>query len=252
MDFFIGCSGFHYKHWKGSFYPDNLPQNKWFDFYCRFFNTLELNVTFYRFPQLHVLQKWYQKSPDNFVFAVKAPRLITHYKKLQGTKELVDEFYRTTDKGLKQKLGSILFQFPPSFIFSEKRLEQIISNLNNAYCNTVEFRHLSWWRQDVYDLLGQYQINFCGINHPDFPKDIIDNTDHLYYRLHGGTQLYTSNYSLRELDELIQEIKAIKKIVKAYIYFNNDVKGYAVSNAQYLIEKTHSLNKADNLIVRCT
>src|SRR3954464_5011246 len=110
MDWFIGCSGFHYKHWKNVFYPEGLPQKKWFDFYCQHFNTLELNVTFYRFPQLSFLQTWHTKSPDNFRFAVKAPRAITHYKKFNDSYELLSSFYDTINNGLQAKLGPVLFQ----------------------------------------------------------------------------------------------------------------------------------------------
>src|SRR5205085_9661332 len=91
----IGCSGFHYKPWKGVFYPEDLPQRKWFEFYAENFKTLELNVTFYRFPQLSFLENWYKKSPDNFRFAVKTPRAITHYKQFVDARKLADDFYET-------------------------------------------------------------------------------------------------------------------------------------------------------------
>src|SRR4051812_36983931 len=109
----IGCSGFHYKHWKDIFYPEGLPQKKWFEFYCENFNTLELNVTFYRFPQLAFLESWYKRSPKKFRFAVKAPRSITHYKQFHDTESLISDFYGVVKTGLKNKLGCILFQLPP-------------------------------------------------------------------------------------------------------------------------------------------
>lgn len=115
----IGCSGFHYKHWKGIFYPENLPQNKWFDFYCEHFNTLELNVILLPFSQLSFLQTWYKKRVAGFRFAVKAPRAITHYKKFNDTERLISDFYNTIEEGFKEKLGTILFQLPPRFEYSE-------------------------------------------------------------------------------------------------------------------------------------
>ena len=120
MDWFIGCSGFHYKHWKNVFYPEGLPQKIWFDFYCEHFNTLELNVTFYRFPQLSFLQNWHEKSPDSFRFSVKAPRAITHYKKFNNVTELISSFYDTISEVLKEKLGPVLFQMPHNFIYDAK------------------------------------------------------------------------------------------------------------------------------------
>ncbi|HEU4862054.1 MAG TPA: DUF72 domain-containing protein, partial [Chitinophagaceae bacterium] len=112
----IGCSGFHYKGWKGIFYPETLPQRAWFRFYAEKFNTLELNVTFYRFPVLKSLEKWHDVSPDNFSFAVKAPRLITHYKKFSDCARLLDDFYNLITKVLKNKLGPVFFQLPPKYV----------------------------------------------------------------------------------------------------------------------------------------
>ena len=149
----IGCSGFHYKHWKGPFYPEDLPQKKWFDFYCRFFNTLELNVTFYRFPKLSFLENWYETSPGNFSFAVKAPRAITHFKKFVNTTNMLADFYGTVGEGLKEKAGCILFQLPPNLHYNPDKLEQIISSLDLNFLNIIEFRHASWWTEAVYKRL---------------------------------------------------------------------------------------------------
>src|SRR5258708_6683244 len=112
MKLFIGCSGFHYREWKEKFYPEKMPQRKWFDYYSSQFNTIELNVTFYRFPQIKTLQNWYEKSPAEFCFAVKVPRLITHYKQFNDTDQLLTDFYSTTRSGLREKLGPVLFQLP--------------------------------------------------------------------------------------------------------------------------------------------
>ncbi len=177
IDWHIGCSGFHYKDWKGPFYPIDLPQRKWFDFYCEHFNTLELNVTFYRFPQLSFLQNWYQKSPGGFRFAVKAPRAITHYNKFNYTVDMVTSFYDTINSGLQEKLGPVLFQMPPSFSYDEGRLHRIINSLNPSFKNVVEFRHVSWWRDDVYKTLAEHHITFCGMSHPLLPDDVIQNTE---------------------------------------------------------------------------
>jgi len=227
----IGCSGFHYKHWKGTFYPEGLAQSKWFDYYCQFFNTLELNVTFYRFPQLSFLQNWYIKSPANFSFAVKAPRAITHYKKFNGTTDLIADFYKTVQEGLQEKLGCVLFQLPPNFHYSEDHLEKLINNLDNSFLNVVEFRHESWWNEDVYSAFSKRNITFCGMSHPTLPKDIISNTPLLYYRMHGEGQLYASNYEKPQLQAVINKIRSEKTVKEAYIFFNNDINTYAIYNA---------------------
>src|SRR5215203_2912212 len=126
MEWRIGCSGFSYADWKEIFYPTGLPQKKWFDYYCSHFNTLELNTTFYRFPQLKFLENWYDKSPANFDFSVKAPRLITHYKQFVDTERLLSDFYGTVREGLRDKLGCILFQMPASITYSDDKLDRII------------------------------------------------------------------------------------------------------------------------------
>lgn len=234
MELFAGCSGFHYKHWKGNFYPQGLPEKKWFEYYCQFFNSLELNVTFYRFPQLGMLQSWYNKCPDDFHFAVKAPRMITHFKKFLDVDSLFKEFYHTVGTGLGHKLGCILFQLPPSFHFSEQHLDRIINSLDTSFKNVVEFRHLEWWRPEVFQKLEQNNISFCGMSHPDFPEDIVTTSKLLYYRMHGREQLYASDYSHAELDQLSIHLKTQDKLEQAYVFFNNDINGYAPLNAGYL------------------
>jgi len=234
MDWYIGCSGFHYKHWKGTFYPEKLAQNKWFDYYCQFFNTLELNVTFYRFPKLSFLETWYNKSPENFVFAVKAPRLITHYKQFSQVEDMLGGFYNTIREGLKEKLGCVLFQMPPKFSYTEDRLQKIVRALDNSFLNVAEFRHPSWWREDVYTSLGEKNITFCGMSHPSLPPDIITNTPMIYYRLHGQNQLYASDYKNSELEDIAKSISNNTKATSSFIFFNNDIHTYAIYNAREL------------------
>src|SRR3954467_9864361 len=113
-NWWVGCSGFSYKGWKGKFYPEGLAQRKWFEFYCERFNTVELNVTFYRFPELKNLKGWYERSPRDFKFTIKAPRIITHFKKFANAQDEIVRFYDVAGEGMADKLGSILFQLPPS------------------------------------------------------------------------------------------------------------------------------------------
>lgn len=237
MNYSIGCSGFHYKHWKGDFYPVELPAKKWFTYYCQHFKTLELNVSFYRFPTPAMLETWYKDSPEDFLFSVKAPRSITHFKKLKGTEKMLSDFYNVITVGLQQKLGPVLFQFPPNFVYSSERLKRITDSLNTDFANVVEFRHHSWWTPEVFEELGKHNIAFCGMSHPDFPKDIIHNTRFLYYRMHGESDLYASEYSHQELDKVFSDIDNMDNLKSAYIYFNNDINGYAPRNADYLLKK---------------
>ena len=236
INWHIGCSGFHYKHWKGTFYPQDLAQSKWFDYYCQFFNTLELNATFYRFPKLSFLDNWRVKSPADFRFAVKARRAITHYKKFNDVVDLMSSFYNTARDGLQEKLGCILFQLPPNFHYSEEHLQRIIDNLDSSFLNVVEFRHESWWIDDVFSELQKKNITFSGMSHPTLPKDVINNTFLIYYRMHGESDLYSSNYDNSQLQNLVDKIKSMKHVKEAYIYFNNDVHMYAVHNALAMLK----------------
>jgi uncharacterized protein YecE (DUF72 family) len=235
VNYHIGCSGYHYKHWRGTFYPLKLPVKKWFEYYGQHFETLELNVTFYRFPRVAVLEKWYSGSPDHFRFAVKAPRVITHFKKFNNTERMLDDFYTAVKEGLQHKCGCCLFQLPPNYLYSEEKLNKIINALHTDVQNVVEFRHESWWREDVFKKLGDQNISFCGMSHPTLPKDIIRNTKFLYYRFHGEDSLYASAYSSAQLKTFARELKGDEDIEEAFVYFNNDINTYAVLNAEELI-----------------
>ena len=233
MNWHIGCSGFYYKEWKNRFYPIGLPQKKWFDYYCSKFDTVELNVTFYRFPQLSFLQNWYNKSPGHFLFAVKVPRLITHNKKFIDTGELLNTFYTTIKNGLKEKCGPVLFQLPPGLTYSEKKLQQIILAMDNSFKNVVEFRHVSWWNEEVYSAFNKHNICFCSISYPNLPDDVIVTTDFLYYRFHGIPKLYYSVYDTNTLDTVADSISKTG-IKTAFIYFNNTADMGAIENSFYI------------------
>ncbi|GEO07572.1 DUF72 domain-containing protein [Segetibacter aerophilus] len=227
----IGCSGFHYKHWKDIFYPEKLAQSKWFDYYNNRFKTLELNVTFYRFPRLPYLENWYHKSPDAFTFSIKAPRAITHYRKFVKAEKYLEDFYGTVREGLKEKVGCVLFQMPEVISYKQQKLEQIIQNLDPTFTNVLEFRNATWWNQEVYNTLANHNITFCGMSHPSLPDEVVQNTSTLYHRFHGVPHLYKSKYALSTLKKISDEIENNSAIKEAFIYFNNDIDGSALTNA---------------------
>lgn len=235
MKWHIGCSGFHYKDWKGKFYPEALAQKNWFDYYCQFFDTVELNVTFYRFPQLSFLQNWYKKSPPHFRFSVKAPKAITHFKQFHDSARMITDFYETINTGLQGKLGPVLFQLPPRFAYEPERLERILSNLNPLFKNVVEFRHPSWWREDVYQLLAEHNITFSGMSYPSLPDNVITNTSTVYYRFHGVPNLYRSPYSKEFLEKVVDAVKHNDLVRDGWFYFNNDFDAVGVKNAKEMI-----------------
>ena len=230
----IGCSGFHYKEWKGIFYPESIPQKEWFKFYAQKFNTLELNVTFYRFPVVKSLETWYNTAPDNFSFAVKVPRLITHYKKFSDCTRLIDDFYTLITKGLKEKLGPVLFQLPPKYVYTNERLALIVNSMYKEFKNVIEFRDTSWWTNDVFVRLKKEKLIFCGIDYPGLPNDAIVTNKVVYYRFHGRPRLYYSAYKKEDLKINADSILANKKVTSAYIFFNNTATQAAIKNANSL------------------
>lgn len=234
IDYKIGCSGFYNKHWKGVFYPEELSTREWLNYYCSHFNTLELNVTFYRFPTLRTLEGWYNKSPEGFLFSVKAPKIITHIKKFSDCETLFNDLYGVCEHGLKEKLACILFQLPPSLTYEEELLDMIIEQLDTDFTNVIEFRHESWWDKAVYEKLAQHGIIFASVSHPKLPETIIANTDTIYVRLHGKPKMFYSEYSLKEIAKLQTSIEKHKEAKKAFVYFNNTAGTAGILNARTL------------------
>lgn len=230
----IGCSSFYNAKWKNVFYPENIPSAKWFEFYCQHFNTFEINATFYKFPTLRSLENWYKKSPDGFIYSVKAPKLITHIKKFVDCKPEIEEFYALCKQGLKDKLGCILFQLPPSFHYSPEKLDLIIESMNPDFKTAIEFRHQSWWSQEVYNQLAKNNISFCSVSHPTMPTDIIATSSVGYVRLHGIPKMFYSEYSQTDLIKLHNAITDKNLFEQVFIYFNNTASEAGVLNAQEL------------------
>jgi uncharacterized protein YecE (DUF72 family) len=236
----IGCSGFHYKEWKEAFYPKGLPQKEWFDYYARHFNTLELNVTFYRFPTLKMLKSWYDKAPDGFTFSSKVPRPVTHFKKFEGTEEMLQDFYGMLKEGLGEKLGCVLFQLPPQFSFSDENLQKIIRQTDPAFQNVVEFRNESWWRDDVKAILEKKDISFCGVSFPKISiDDAVINNPLCYYRFHGVPKLFYSEYSEAFIKKIHRQIQSNTRVKEAFIYFNNTASLAALHNAGFFKKLVH-------------
>jgi uncharacterized protein YecE (DUF72 family) len=231
----IGCSGYHYRHWRGRFYPEKLPVRRWFEFYAQHFRTLELNVTFYRFPQLSFLQNWHAVSPPEFLFAVKAPRLITHYKQFNEVGQLLTDFYGTVQDGLQEKLGPVLFQLPPRAAYTPERLQRILAALAPGFVNVLEFRHPSWWQEPVYAALRAAGVSFCGQSHPALPNALVATAPTLYYRFHGTPLLYHSPYEQDFLRGIKTAADAAPAVEQAFLYFNNDIDASAIHDARQML-----------------
>ncbi|WP_457621557.1 DUF72 domain-containing protein [Persephonella sp.] len=228
--FYVGCSGYFYWDWKGKFYPSEIKPSEWFDYYSRYFNTVEINSTFYNFPDKKKLKNWYRKAPEGFIFSVKVHRSITHLKKFKDTKKILDDFYAVVGSSLKNRLGAVLFQLPPSYKYSDDNLERIICQLDKNFLNVIEFRDKSWWNEDVYNTLSKHSIVFCNVSAPDLPENLIKTGSAFYLRFHGKNNWYRYYYSDDELRLWAERILKIKSELY-FIYFNNDFNAYAPENA---------------------
>lgn len=229
---FIGTSGWNYSHWaEGVFYPLGLSQNQWLKHYTKFFNCVELNVTFYRLVQKKTFQNWHKRTPKGFSFVAKGSRFITHIKKLKQIREPLNLFIDNLSR-LKEKLAAILWQLPPSFKKDLKRLEAFLKLLKKTKMRQAfEFRNETWFDQEVYSLLKDYHACLCIAHSGRFPYIKEVTADFLYLRFHGaGSVLYSCNYSDQELKEWADFVKKFKH-KDIFAFFNNDAYGYAVKNA---------------------
>jgi uncharacterized protein YecE (DUF72 family) len=231
---FIGTSGWNYDHWKGAFYPDNLPKARWLQRYAEIFSTVEVNATFYRTMRASTFEKWSQGTPDGFLWAVKASRYITHIKRLADVKGSLETFLKSLEP-LKDKLGPILFQLPPSLSFDKGLFDAFSSLLPADRRYTIEARHASWSREIALRSLKDHGIAWCISDTAGryVYLEALTST-FTYIRLHGSTKLYASCYSEQELQAWAAKIRSFG--VDAYIYFDNDFMGYAPMNAMRLHE----------------
>ncbi|MCP2038405.1 DUF72 domain-containing protein [Chryseobacterium sp. HSC-36S06] len=233
---YIGCSGFSNRDWKGFFFPEELPSKEQLNFYSTQFNTVEINSTFYRRPRPQTLENWYQRTDEDFKFFIKIPKTITHIKRLKETAAETADFCQHIHHGIQEKLAGFLFQMPPSFHYREENLEQLITTVDSQFLNVVEFRHESWWTEEIFETLRKKNIVVSGVSFPkNIPDDfIINNSKSVYYRLHGVPVLFKSEYSEEELKKLAKDIKKAKQDV--FVFFNNTWGTAALKNAFYLKE----------------
>ena len=232
VDIRIGTSGFHYRHWCGPFYPEKFPSSKMLGHYLEHFDTVELNNSFYRLPTEDAFRCWRESTPDNFIFAVKASRFITHNKKLKDPENALENLLPRAEV-LGPKLGPILFQLPPKWRVNVERLEALLELLPKKHRYTFEFREVSWLRDDVNRVLRAHNAAFCIYELAGFHTDLTLTADWTYIRLHGpGKGKYQGSYTDARLREWSERLRQWSKQLKAiYVYFDNDQAGYAAQNA---------------------
>lgn len=227
----IGTSGWHYKHWQGPFYPEDVPTEEYLKCYTNFFHTVEINNTFYNLPDKKTIVEWRKAVPRDFIFSVKASRYITHMKKFKEPRESVEKFLGTVQL-FKHKLGPILFQLPPRWRVNPERLENFVESLPDDFIYTFEFRDPSWFDPRIYEILEKNNMSFCMYEIGGLTSPKIVTADFIYIRLHGPGEPYKGQYSTQELSGWAGALSTWKRQGKEiYIYFDNDEAGYAPQDA---------------------
>jgi uncharacterized protein YecE (DUF72 family) len=234
----VGLSGWNYAHWRnGVFFPPRLPASRWLDFYAERFDTVEVNSTFYRLPRRDAVAHWIEQTPQDFLFAVKASRYLTHVKRLRDLGPGLERFLERIEPMLgSPKLGPLLWQLPPTFRRDDERLADTLVRLPRELRHCVEFRHPSWFVEDTYELLREHGVALAIGDRPEvnaFQTHEL-TTEWTYVRFHGGTRGRRGNYSDSELREWAARLRGWSRTHAVYAYFNNDWEGFAPRNAALL------------------
>lgn len=228
----IGTSGWHYDSWRGPFFPTGLPLKSQLQYYASQFQTTELNGVFYRTPSLDAVTAWGAQTGEDFVFAWKASKFITHWKRLSNNSvnslALIEE--RLTVLG--EKAGPVLFQLPPNFEADAERLAAFCKLLPERRRYSFEFRHPSWYQPAIMRILSQQNAALCLSDHHDAPAPWKRTADFVYIRGHGPKGQYRGHYSRQTLVKWAERIKRWRKQrCDVFVYFDNDQKSAAPADA---------------------
>lgn len=237
MTLWIGTSGWQYASWRGRFYPDDLPQRAWLDYYASRFRTVEVNNTFYRLPGAETFAAWKQGTPDDFVFVVKASRFLSHIKRLKDPEEPVQRFVDRA-RSLGAKLGPTLVQLPPTFRRDDERLDGLLRAWPSALPMAIEFRHDSWFDDEVLARLRACGVPLCLTDRDGRPQEPLHATAEWgYLRLHHGTANPRPCYGDRALHSWLERIDQLwPRHADVFVFFNNDPEGCAIRDAARFAE----------------
>lgn len=238
----IGTSGWSYPDWKGRFYPEDLAQSRWFEYYAKIFSTVEVNATFYRTFKDQTYQKWYDRAQDHFKYVLKAPRIITHRKYLKDVEADVQKFWHSVSL-LKEKFGLILLQLAPATAYDPELLKKSLIAFENPRKVAVEFRNKKWFTSEIKEILKEVGAVICNADSPKIELTDWLTSDIAYIRLHGRKRWYAYDYSAEELREIRDLADRLSKqgAKEIYIFFNNDFEGNAPMNALTLLEMLESV-----------
>jgi uncharacterized protein YecE (DUF72 family) len=237
----VGCSGWMYDSWRGRLYPERCPKRRWLELYAQWFDTVEVNSTFYRLARRDAVAGWVQQTPPEFLFAVKASRYLTHVRRLVGIEDGIKRFYEPIEPLLEaRRLGPVLWQLPENFHRDDGRLEALLDLLPPGL-HTIEFRHSSWFVPEVMELLRAHGVALTIGDHPTRPFQTYEATaDWRFIRFHYGARGRAGNYSTTEIGEWAERIAGWLRRDAVYAYFNNDWNGYAPANATLLLRRLGS------------
>lgn len=238
MTLHIGTSGWSYNHWQGVLYPAGIPLRERLTYYVQHFGTVEVNSTFYRWPADHVFESWNCRLPDNFCLTVKAPRGLTHGKRLYAPETWLLRVERSLQL-LGHKRGVLLVQTPPDLVYDLARLDYFLQQLPQGLKVAFGFRHPSWHHEAVFDLLTRHGVAYCVMSGAGLPCLLKVTAPFVYVRLHGpdNTYLYAGSYSDDDLRWWAKRMREwLGQGRSVFAYFNNDGYGHAVRNARSLRE----------------
>ena len=241
MQWYIGTSGWSYNDWKGRFYPDKLSDPaKRLEYYTSFFNTTEVNSTFYNIPSKETIEQWLQNSPDDFRFIIKLNRYFTHMKRLKSDEAAGSKYksFQHVPGTLGNKLGPVLVQLPGQMKKNTEKLEEwldFMPPLSYAF----EFRNTTWFDPEVYNILNKYHAALVYSHNRDFPTELKCTAEFMYLRFHGPEKPYYSKYSENELNAEFEKISLfLQECREIYVFFNNTHQAYAADNAKRWKELT--------------
>jgi uncharacterized protein YecE (DUF72 family) len=228
---YVGTSGWQYRHWREAFYPTGVPQRAWLDHYAQHFQTVELNNSFYRLPEALAFERWRDETPDGFVFAVKASRFLTHFRRLRDPEQPVKLFVDRA-RHLGSKLGPVLLQLPPQFPADPGRLAHALDQFPRSDRVAVEFRDESWYTPRVRRVLEDHRAALCLADHRGRVTPEWRTADWGFVRFHEGTDIPPPCYGEQALADWTRRIARLwSPEHDVFCYFNNDFRACAVRDA---------------------
>jgi uncharacterized protein YecE (DUF72 family) len=229
MRFYVGTSGYSYKEWKGSFYSDKLPQKEMLRYYAERFAAVEINNTFHKFPTEETVRAWAEQVPESFRFVLKARQSITHFRRLQNAERQTDDFIRLASV-LKKRQGPILFQLPPNFKKDLPRLEAFLKYVDGRASIVFEFRHESWFCDEIHDCLRSHSTAMCVTDEVDLPQAKLVRTAKF-----GYVRLREERYTTKALNKWIQQIRT-QEWPAVYVFFKHEDVGAGPALATRFLE----------------